>query len=53
MLFPLVSYVGPQGWKKLSGNDASEFHYKYYLVIENVKSNQKYISMSKRLDHIS
>ncbi|KAB5545179.1 hypothetical protein DKX38_013291 [Salix brachista] len=28
-----VYYVGPDGWKKLSGDDVSELHYKYYPVV--------------------
>jgi len=31
-----VYYVGPQGWKKLSGDDVGELHYKYYPVTENI-----------------
>lgn len=27
-----VYYVGPNGWKKLSGDDVGELHYKYYPV---------------------
>nr|XP_017221831.1 PREDICTED: proteasome subunit beta type-5-like [Daucus carota subsp. sativus] len=27
-----VYYVGPDGWKKLSGDDVGELHYKYYPV---------------------
>ncbi|XP_043702564.1 proteasome subunit beta type-5-like [Telopea speciosissima] len=29
-----VYYVGPNGWKKLSGDDAGELHYKYYPVVQ-------------------
>uniref|UniRef100_A0A2P2KTH2 proteasome endopeptidase complex n=1 Tax=Rhizophora mucronata TaxID=61149 RepID=A0A2P2KTH2_RHIMU len=28
-----VYYVGPTGWKKLSGDDVGELHYKYYPVM--------------------
>ncbi|GMN49207.1 hypothetical protein TIFTF001_018365 [Ficus carica] len=28
----LIYYVGPDGWKKLSGDDVGEMHYKYYPV---------------------
>ncbi|KAL0004536.1 hypothetical protein SO802_012097 [Lithocarpus litseifolius] len=28
-----VCYVGHSGWKKLSGDDVGELHYKYYLVM--------------------
>ena len=28
-----VYYVGPTGWKKLSGDDVGELHYKYYPVV--------------------
>ncbi|XP_075659400.1 proteasome subunit beta type-5-like [Castanea sativa] len=28
-----VYYVGPSGWKKLSGDDVGELHYKYYPVM--------------------
>jgi len=31
-----VYYVGPQGWKKLSGDDVGELHFKYYPVTENI-----------------
>eukprot|EP00250_Pteridium_aquilinum_P007726 c17391_g1_i1 orf=140-970(+) len=31
-----VYYVGPEGWKKLTGDDVSELHYKYYPVAEAV-----------------
>eukprot|EP01018_Ginkgo_biloba_P021155 Gb_01835 [translate_table: standard] len=31
-----VYYVGPEGWKKLSGDDVAELHYKYYPVTQNV-----------------
>ncbi|XP_020587214.1 proteasome subunit beta type-5-like isoform X2 [Phalaenopsis equestris] len=27
-----VYYVGPDGWKKLSGDDVGELHYKYYPI---------------------
>ena len=27
-----VYYVGPSGWKKLSGDDVGELHYHYYPV---------------------
>ena len=33
MYFLLVYYVGPNGWKKLSGDDVGELHYKYYPVM--------------------
>lgn len=29
----LVYYVGPNGWKKLSGDDVGELHYHYYPVV--------------------
>ena len=28
-----VYYVGANGWTKLSGDDVSELHYKYYPVV--------------------
>lgn len=28
----VVYHVGPNGWKKLSGDDVGELHYKYYPV---------------------
>ncbi|XP_042425828.1 proteasome subunit beta type-5-like [Zingiber officinale] len=28
-----VYYVGPDGWKKMSGDDVGELHYKYYPVV--------------------
>lgn len=28
-----VYYVGPDGWKKLSGDDVGELHYNYYPVV--------------------
>ncbi|KAL4599118.1 hypothetical protein ACB092_11G104200 [Castanea dentata] len=28
-----VYYVGPDGWKKLSGDDVGELHYHYYPVM--------------------
>eukprot|EP00252_Welwitschia_mirabilis_P020356 TRINITY_DN4973_c0_g1_i1.p1 TRINITY_DN4973_c0_g1~~TRINITY_DN4973_c0_g1_i1.p1 ORF type:complete len:269 (-),score=67.83 TRINITY_DN4973_c0_g1_i1:195-1001(-) len=31
-----VYYVGPEGWKKMSGDDVSELHFQYYPVAENV-----------------
>eukprot|EP00246_Nothoceros_aenigmaticus_P008988 TRINITY_DN24268_c0_g1_i1.p1 TRINITY_DN24268_c0_g1~~TRINITY_DN24268_c0_g1_i1.p1 ORF type:complete len:276 (+),score=40.75 TRINITY_DN24268_c0_g1_i1:205-1032(+) len=31
-----VYYVGPDGWKKMSGDDVGELHYKYYPVAEEV-----------------
>ncbi|KAH9708302.1 proteasome subunit beta type-5-B [Citrus sinensis] len=30
-----VYYVGPNGWKKLSGDDVGELHYHYYPVTPN------------------
>lgn len=30
--FESVYYVGPNGWKKLSGDDVGELHYHYYPV---------------------
>ncbi|RWV84912.1 hypothetical protein GW17_00053342 [Ensete ventricosum] len=30
--FLTVYHVGPDGWKKLSGDDVGELHYKYYPV---------------------
>ncbi|GLJ04904.1 hypothetical protein SUGI_0006040 [Cryptomeria japonica] len=35
-----VYYVGPQGWKKLFGDDVGELHYNYYLVTENVVEHE-------------
>lgn len=32
MAFVSVYHVGPNGWKKLSGDDVGELHYKYYPV---------------------
>lgn len=29
-----VYYVGPHGWKKMSGDDVGELHYSYYPVTE-------------------
>ncbi|XP_043689811.1 proteasome subunit beta type-5-like [Telopea speciosissima] len=29
-----VYYVGPNGWKKLYGDDVGELHYKYYPVVQ-------------------
>lgn len=29
-----VYYVGPGGWKKMSGDDVGELHYSYYPVQE-------------------
>ena len=29
-----VYYVGPAGWKKMSGDDVGELHYSYYQVQE-------------------
>ncbi|CAN6483459.1 unnamed protein product [Victoria cruziana] len=29
-----VYYVGPDGWKKLSGDDVGDLHYKYYPVVQ-------------------
>ena len=31
-----VYYVGPNGWKKLSGDDVAELHYNYYPVEQTV-----------------
>ncbi|EEF47497.1 proteasome subunit beta type 5,8, putative [Ricinus communis] len=31
--YVLVYYVGPNGWKKLSGDDVGELHYHYYPVM--------------------
>ena len=31
--FLSVYYVGPNGWKKLSGDDVGELHYKYNPVL--------------------
>ncbi|KAJ7530749.1 hypothetical protein O6H91_14G017300 [Diphasiastrum complanatum] len=31
-----VYYVGPEGWKKIAGDDVSELHYKYYPVSQPV-----------------
>ena len=36
MFLSSVYYVGPQGWKKLSGDDVGELHFQYYPVTENV-----------------
>lgn len=33
ILFEPVYHVGPDGWKKLSGDDVGELHYKYYPVM--------------------
>ena len=33
LFFLSVYYVGPSGWKKLSGDDVGELHYKYYPVM--------------------
>lgn len=33
-----VYYVGPDGWKKLSGDDVSELHYNYYPVVSTEAS---------------
>lgn len=30
-----VYHVGPNGWKKLSGDDVGELHYKYYPVVHD------------------
>ncbi|MCO5611600.1 hypothetical protein L7F22_065854 [Adiantum nelumboides] len=35
-----VYYVGPDGWKKLSGDDVSELHYKYYPVAAPVVEHE-------------
>lgn len=32
VVFLTVYHVGPDGWKKLSGDDVGELHYKYYPV---------------------
>ena len=32
--WPAVYYVGPAGWKKMSGDDVGELHYSYYPVQE-------------------
>ena len=32
--WPAVYYVGPSGWKKMSGDDVGELHYSYYPVQE-------------------
>ncbi|RZC74666.1 hypothetical protein C5167_050147 [Papaver somniferum] len=32
----VVYYVGPDGWKKMSGNDVGELHYSYYPVVPSV-----------------
>ncbi|CAI5949295.1 unnamed protein product [Closterium sp. NIES-65] len=32
-----VYHVGPEGWKKVSGDDVTELHYKYYPLKEEVK----------------
>ncbi|KAI3885299.1 hypothetical protein MKW98_002691 [Papaver atlanticum] len=31
-----VYYVGPDGWKKMSGDDVGELHYSYYPVVPSV-----------------
>lgn len=33
LTFESVYHVGPNGWKKLSGDDVGELHYKYYPVM--------------------
>ena len=33
LFFLSVYYVGPDGWKKLSGDDVGELHYHYYPVM--------------------
>lgn len=35
LVFCSVYYVGPNGWKKLSGDDVGELHYKYYPVVSD------------------
>lgn len=36
--FVSVYHVGPNGWKKLSGDDVGELHYNYYPVeLESVE----------------
>lgn len=30
-----VHYVGPSRWKKLSGDDVCELHYKYHPVVSS------------------
>ncbi|GAB4838469.1 hypothetical protein Ancab_028013 [Ancistrocladus abbreviatus] len=35
-----VYYVGPEGWKKLSGDDVGELHYKYYPVTPTVAEQE-------------
>lgn len=34
LCWPAVYYVGPGGWKKMSGDDVGELHYHYYPVQE-------------------
>jgi hypothetical protein len=34
LCWPAVYYVGPGGWKKMSGDDVGELHYSYYPVQE-------------------
>ncbi|KAK9276569.1 hypothetical protein L1049_006104 [Liquidambar formosana] len=33
-------YVGPDGWKKLSGDDVGELHYKYYPVMPSTREQE-------------
>ena len=35
MYFLSVYYVGRNGWKKLSGDDVGELHYKYNPVLQS------------------
>ncbi|RZC69997.1 hypothetical protein C5167_033128 [Papaver somniferum] len=34
--FSYIYYVGPDGWKKMSGDDVGELHYSYYPVVPSV-----------------
>ena len=36
LCFDSVYYVGPDGWKKLSGDDVGELHYHYNPVKETI-----------------
>ncbi|XP_068641610.1 proteasome subunit beta type-5-like [Aristolochia californica] len=41
-----VYYVGPNGWKKLSGDDVGELHYKYYPVVPSVEQEMTEVASS-------
>jgi len=40
-----VYYVGPDGWKKLSGDDVGELHYKYYPVVSASSVEQEMVEV--------